>query len=270
MADDDTTAVGAPLTFAAWWVHPPVVGAFAVADTSLMGRSFARHGIVNSPSLWAPAATHYSGPIVRRLLAVGARVNVTGLNGSALWGRTWPAASPTRYRADGRGRLYGHDGRPKTSGGVEAARQAVSAGDGDMVCLLEGACGERADTRPTCCQWVFFYGRGEAACLAKVLRVVVGLGPSSLAPSGAAARRARVLPHAPSRPLCAPRAGRVCGNTVADTMPSGPMVGCSGLGQLPASCRTPRYPGPRTERCVRRSEERRVGKECRSRWSPYH
>ena len=24
------------------------------------------------------------------------------------------------------------------------------------------------------------------------------------------------------------------------------------------------------ERCVRRSEERRVGKECRSRWSPYH
>ena len=22
--------------------------------------------------------------------------------------------------------------------------------------------------------------------------------------------------------------------------------------------------------CVRRSEERRVGKECRSRWSPYH
>jgi len=157
MADDDTTAVGAPLTFAAWWVHPPVVDAFAVADTSLMGRSFARHGIVNSPSLWAPAASHYSGPIVRRLLAVGARVNVTGLNGSALWGRTWPAASPTRYRADGRGRLYGHDGRPITSGGVEAARQAVSAGDGDMVCLLEGACGERADTRPTCCQWVFLW-----------------------------------------------------------------------------------------------------------------
>ena len=24
------------------------------------------------------------------------------------------------------------------------------------------------------------------------------------------------------------------------------------------------------ERCVYRSEERRVGKECRSRWSPYH
>ena len=23
-------------------------------------------------------------------------------------------------------------------------------------------------------------------------------------------------------------------------------------------------------RCVKRSEERRVGKECRSRWSPYH
>ena len=24
------------------------------------------------------------------------------------------------------------------------------------------------------------------------------------------------------------------------------------------------------EECVNRSEERRVGKECRSRWSPYH
>src|SRR5256885_16970340 len=28
--------------------------------------------------------------------------------------------------------------------------------------------------------------------------------------------------------------------------------------------------GPLIERHVRRSEERRVGKECRSRWSPYH
>ena len=25
-----------------------------------------------------------------------------------------------------------------------------------------------------------------------------------------------------------------------------------------------------TEKAIRRSEERRVGKECRSRWSPYH
>src|SRR5688572_33252345 len=30
----------------------------------------------------------------------------------------------------------------------------------------------------------------------------------------------------------------------------------------------PRSPHPRLQR--RRSEERRVGKECRSRWSPYH
>ena len=27
---------------------------------------------------------------------------------------------------------------------------------------------------------------------------------------------------------------------------------------------------PVTEPTIRRSEERRVGKECRSRWSPYH
>ena len=26
----------------------------------------------------------------------------------------------------------------------------------------------------------------------------------------------------------------------------------------------------RLEACILRSEERRVGKECRSRWSPYH
>ena len=28
--------------------------------------------------------------------------------------------------------------------------------------------------------------------------------------------------------------------------------------------------GRASRRCPRRSEERRVGKECRSRWSPYH
>src|SRR5256885_13315533 len=31
-----------------------------------------------------------------------------------------------------------------------------------------------------------------------------------------------------------------------------------------------REPGHEPERLVDRSEERRVGKECRSRWSPYH
>ena len=30
------------------------------------------------------------------------------------------------------------------------------------------------------------------------------------------------------------------------------------------------YPGIEDTLIVRRSEERRVGKECRSRWSPYH
>ena len=29
-------------------------------------------------------------------------------------------------------------------------------------------------------------------------------------------------------------------------------------------------PEPATLRALKRSEERRVGKECRSRWSPYH
>ena len=30
------------------------------------------------------------------------------------------------------------------------------------------------------------------------------------------------------------------------------------------------YPNPDPVKEPRRSEERRVGKECRSRWSPYH
>src|SRR2546425_9486982 len=37
--------------------------------------------------------------------------------------------------------------------------------------------------------------------------------------------------------------------------------------QAPDTVRSPRVM-PR--RCTTRSEERRVGKECRSRWSPYH
>ena len=30
------------------------------------------------------------------------------------------------------------------------------------------------------------------------------------------------------------------------------------------------YPQDIKLECIKRSEERRVGKECRSRWSPYH
>ena len=37
---------------------------------------------------------------------------------------------------------------------------------------------------------------------------------------------------------------------------------CEGYRQFISSCKT--------ERECARSEERRVGKECRSRWSPYH
>src|SRR5262249_59697791 len=40
---------------------------------------------------------------------------------------------------------------------------------------------------------------------------------------------------------------------------------CAGLGRSVGSAR----PGAPARR-LRRSEERRVGKECRSRWSPYH
>ena len=39
--------------------------------------------------------------------------------------------------------------------------------------------------------------------------------------------------------------------------------GAESNAQLVAAC-------DRCGRCLQRSEERRVGKECRSRWSPYH
>ena len=39
----------------------------------------------------------------------------------------------------------------------------------------------------------------------------------------------------------------------------------SEIGRLQGTARVINYAG-----LVRRSEERRVGKECRSRWSPYH
>ena len=44
------------------------------------------------------------------------------------------------------------------------------------------------------------------------------------------------------------------------------------LTQLEESIAEPRtiYPGDAAEPTADRSEERRVGKECRSRWSPYH
>ena len=54
--------------------------------------------------------------------------------------------------------------------------------------------------------------------------------------------------------------------------------GCEELGDTAAMCRVLLAPGDRAgtlehiaaETVVTRSEERRVGKECRSRWSPYH
>ena len=40
--------------------------------------------------------------------------------------------------------------------------------------------------------------------------------------------------------------------------------------QLTAIAASARSAGKTYEEAVERSEERRVGKECRSRWSPYH
>src|SRR5258706_8312712 len=42
------------------------------------------------------------------------------------------------------------------------------------------------------------------------------------------------------------------------------------VGDVMATIRLPTGSGNGGSSCAKRSEERRVGKECRSRWSPYH
>src|SRR3712207_8333116 len=63
--------------------------------------------------------------------------------------------------------------------------------------------------------------------------------------SGAGSPRTRSSPRSPSR-----------------TTPARPWCTTTGTTTTPATAGS--------SRCSRRSEERRVGKECRSRWSPYH
>ena len=55
----------------------------------------------------------------------------------------------------------------------------------------------------------------------------------------------------------------------SDTFPGENGIDFGGLDDLLAEESAPAA-GPGTARSVLRSEERRVGKECRSRWSPYH
>src|SRR5256885_9198432 len=45
---------------------------------------------------------------------------------------------------------------------------------------------------------------------------------------------------------------------------------CEALSKARFAVCNPRAPTPKSSRSSARSEERRVGKECRSRWSPYH
>ena len=57
-----------------------------------------------------------------------------------------------------------------------------------------------------------------------------------------------------------------CGNpTIADSATAGCSFMASSIGAVPRL-----WPETMMTSSTRRSEERRVGKECRSRWSPYH
>src|SRR3989449_10680821 len=49
-----------------------------------------------------------------------------------------------------------------------------------------------------------------------------------------------------------------------------PALLCASLVTSPATCCSVLRSVSTTASALRRSEERRVGKECRSRWSPYH
>ena len=49
-----------------------------------------------------------------------------------------------------------------------------------------------------------------------------------------------------------------------------PMIGLCGLSVFIGSLMAKGWGGPQSFQYAMRSEERRVGKECRSRWSPYH
>src|SRR5260370_25684922 len=69
-------------------------------------------------------------------------------------------------------------------------------------------------------------------------------------------------------------AGCKKGDRICLLLPKSPVAIISILGILKADCiyvpLDPASPVARLAKIVDRSEERRVGKECRSRWSPYH
>ena len=59
--------------------------------------------------------------------------------------------------------------------------------------------------------------------------------------------------------------------SVTNAMKAGDKVSLVGFGTFSVSERAERTGiNPSTKATITRSEERRVGKECRSRWSPYH
>src|SRR5256885_4853995 len=74
------------------------------------------------------------------------------------------------------------------------------------------------------------------------------------------------LPISPGRGASAPAAGRRPGRPAAGAEAPRPGAGASGGAARARGARPARV----AERARSRSEERRVGKECRSRWSPYH
>jgi len=113
-------------------------------------------------------------------------------------------------------------------------------------------------------------GSGEITVLrAALCNLQRGLAErsQSSARSSPRARRSLLRPR-PSKRASTPVFDGLCGETAAPTAQQTRV----GEGDSPRSMnlQSPPHPTEYAESSTTRSEERRVGKECRSRWSPYH
>src|SRR2546430_11353358 len=127
-------------------------------------------------------------------------------------------------------------------------KKEVSAADVDTKVKMAKRMGDGYEDSYVCLMFFFFQAEDGIRDL-----TVTGVQTCALPISGRA--RAR---------LAARRRRRNRGGYCARTFQGRDRIGARSQGQLP------RHRAGRRQRGDGRSEERRVGKECRSRWSPYH